>query len=239
VVAFACSDALSGAVACPAAKAITAEGETHIAPVTVIDAAGNRATSAPVTVRIDRTAPVLAPAAPASLLLNASGTAAANAVDAVSGVATQSCAALVTSSVGTRQASCSATDLAGNTAVAPAPYRVVYGFSGYTSPVQNAPVLNVLKAGRSVPLRWRVVDAHGAPVANLASASVNPVSMACPVAGENRIAEYGGNSAALKNLGNGYYQLDWMAAANLRGLCRRLELDLGDGIPRTAQFKFN
>ena len=33
-------------------------------------------------------------------------------------------------------------------------------------------------------------------------------------------------------MGNGYYQLDWLAASSLRGLCRRLELDLGDGVPR-------
>ncbi|QSX79244.1 PxKF domain-containing protein [Agrilutibacter solisilvae] len=239
VVGFACSDALSGVVACPVAQTRTAEGESTVAPVMVVDQAGNRAMSAPVTVRIDRTAPVLAPAAPASLLLNAAAAASANAIDVVSGVSTQSCSAVVTSSVGTRQVNCTATDRAGNTASGSATYRVNYGFNGFTSPVHNPPVLNVLKAGRSVPLRWRVVDANGAPVTNLTSAGVAAVAIACPAAGENRITLYGGNSAALQNLGNGYYQLDWMAATSLRNLCRRLELDLGDGVPRATQFKFN
>jgi hypothetical protein len=40
-------------------------------------------------------------------------------------------------------------------------------------------------------------------------------------------------------LGNGHYPLDWQAASSLRNLCRRLELNLGDGQPRSGQFKFN
>ena len=66
------------------------------------------------------------------------------------------------------------------------------------------------------------------------------VPIACPTtAVPNTITTYGGSSSALQNLGNGYYQLDWTAASSLRGLCRRLELNLGDGVPHVAQFKFN
>jgi hypothetical protein len=135
--------------------------------------------------------------------------------------------------------SCGATDLAGNTATASASYRVVYGFSGFNAPTQNPAVLNVLKAGRSVPLRWRVVNAQGAPVTNLASASVAAIAISCPSATENRIGVYGGGSGQLQNLGNGYYQLDWQSSSSLRGACRRLELNLGDGVVRPALFKFN
>lgn len=238
-VGFSCSDALSG-VACPATQSITGEGSAlSSTAVTVSDAAGNRATSNVVTVRIDRTAPTLAPMAPASVLLNATASASANGSDALSGVAAQACTALVTASVGQRTTTCTVTDQAGNSASAGTGYRVVYGFNGFTAPVQNAPVLNVLKAGRSVPLRWRVLDANGAPVSNLSSASVAAVSIGCPAASENRITVYGGSNASLQNLGNGYYQMDWQSTSALRNLCRRLELDLGDGQPRSVQFKFN
>jgi alpha-tubulin suppressor-like RCC1 family protein len=239
-VGFTCSDSGSGATACPAAQLLTGEGAAIASTArTIVDAAGNSATSNVVTVKIDRTAPTLAPAVAAEMLLNATNTATANGSDGLSGVADASCAALATGTVGSKSVACTVTDRAGNAATASAGYRVVYGFNGYTAPVQNPSVLNVLKAGRSVTLRWRVVDAQGAPVSNLGSASVNAIAISCPVASENRISTYGGSNGQLQNLGNGYYQLDWMAAASLRNACRRLELNLGDGQPRPALFKFN
>ncbi|GAB3346064.1 PxKF domain-containing protein [Lysobacter tyrosinilyticus] len=240
-VGYSCSDAASGVVACPAAQVLGGEGNAIAsAPRSVTDAAGNSATSNVVTVKIDRTAPTLAPVVtPGTLLLNANTSALPNANDALSGLSTKDCAMLATASVGNKTVSCTATDLAGNTATAAAAYRVVYGFQGFNTPVQNPSVLNVLKAGRSVSLRWRVVDAQGAPVSNLTMANVGSTVIGCPVATENRIYTYGGSNAQLQNLGNGYYQLDWMAAASLRNQCRRLDLYIGDGEPRPALFKFN
>src|SRR6476620_1691750 len=90
------------------------------------------------TVKRDATVPVLAPAVtPSVILFNGSGTAAANASDALSGVASQSCVALVTSALGSHASACTATDNAGNTATAAAAYAVIYGFVGFTTPVDN------------------------------------------------------------------------------------------------------
>ena len=241
LVGYSCSDAASGVVACPAMQLIGGEGSAIAsAPRSVTDAAGNSAVSNVVTVKIDRTAPTLAPVVtPGTLLLNANTSAQPNANDALSGLSSKDCAALATASVGNKTVSCTATDAAGNTATASTAYRVVYGFQGFNAPVQNPSVLNVLKAGRSVPLRWRVVDAQGAPVSNLTSANVGGIAISCPSATENRIYTYGGSNAQLQNLGNGYYQLDWMASFSLRGYCRRLELNLGDGEIRPSLFKFN
>lgn len=240
-VGFTCSDATSGAVACPAAQVLGGEGSAIASAVrSIADAAGNSAVSNVVTVKIDRTAPTLAPSVtPGTLLLNATGAANANGTDALSGLAGEQCVPLATGSVGSKSIACTATDRAGNSTSGNASYRVIYGFNGFTSPVQNPSVLNVFKAGRSIPLRWRVVDAQGAPVSNLTAAAVNAVAIGCPVATENRINTYGGNNGELQNLGNGYYQLDWMVASSLRGYCRRLELGLGDGEVRPALFKFN
>jgi len=116
---------------------------------------------------------------------------------------------------------------------------VIYGFNGFSAPVQNPTTLNVIKAGRSVPLRWRVIDANGAPVTDLASAVAVATAISCPNGVENRITTYGSNNGQLQNLGDGYYGLDWMAANALRGQCRRLDLDLGDGVAHSASFKFN
>ena len=240
-VGFTCSDSTSGTVACPAAQVLGGEGAAIVSAArTVTDAAGNSAVSNVVTVKIDRTAPTLAPAVtPGTLLLNAATTANANGGDALSGLASAQCAPLATGTIGSKTVTCTVTDRAGNSASGNANYRVTYGFNGFTSPVQNLSVLNVLKAGRSVPLRWRVVDAQGAPVSNLGATSVGAIAISCPSATENRIYTYGGSSSQLQNLGNGYYQLDWMSAGSLRGYCRRLELNLGDGEVHPALFKFN
>jgi hypothetical protein len=239
-VAFACSDATSGIVACAGAQRLEGEGVLASSAATITDRAGNRATSNQVTAKIDRTAPTLAPAvSPGTVLLNGTASAAANGGDGLSGIAGESCAVLATGSIGTKTVSCTVTDRAGNSASASAGYRMVYGFVGFSSPVQNPSTLNVIKAGRSVPLRWRVIDAQGAPVTDLASATVTATAISCPSATENRIYTYGGSSGQLQNLGNGYYQLDWMVPTSLRGYCRRLDLNLGDGQSHPAQFKFN
>ncbi len=239
-VGFTCADALSGVVTACNPQTMSAEGTSTSSALIVRDAAGNGATSNAVTVRIDRVAPLLAPTvSPNPLLLNATTSATANGVDSGSGIASEQCAPLATATVGSKTASCTVTDAAGNSASAGASYRVVYGFVGFSSPLQNPPTLNVLKAGRSVPVRWRLVDAQGAPVSNLGTAAIGTTAIACPSAVENRISVYGGANSQLQNLGNGYYQLDWAAAVGYRATCRRLNLDLGDGQAHPAQFKFN
>ncbi|HEY1139766.1 MAG TPA: PxKF domain-containing protein [Lysobacter sp.] len=240
LIAWTVSDAESAIVSSTGCNTVSLTTDTPGASFTctVTNAVGVTV-SRTVTIKRDATAPTLAPTVAAEMLLNATNTATANGSDAVSGIASASCVALATGTVGSKSVGCTVSDGAGNTASASASYRVVYGFNGFTSPVQNPSVLNVLKAGRSVQLRWRVVDAQGAPVSGLTSANVGAVAISCPTATENRISVFGGSNGQLQNLGNGYYQLDWMAASSLRNACRRLELNLGDGLLRPALFKFN
>ena len=240
-VVFACADATSGIEHCDDnPQWLDGEGAVSSYGHAAMDVAGNPAISNVVTVNIDHTAPTLAPAVSASvLLLNGTAAVAANGSDALSGIAAQTCDPLDTGSVGVKQVECRVSDRAGNVAAGSASYRVAYGFNGFNAPVQNPSVLNVIKAGRSIPLRWRVVDANGAPVTNLSTAAVTATAISCPSATENRITTYGGGNGQLQNLGNGYYGFDWAAASSLRGQCRRLELDLGDGQVHPALFKFN
>ena len=207
---------------------------------TITDVAGNSAASNVVTVKIDRTPPTLAPVVtPGTLLLNSTVQATAHGTDALSGIASENCVSLATSSVGNKSVNCAVADAAGNSASGSAAYRVVYGFNGFSAPVQNLPTLNVFKAGRSVPFRWRVIDAQGAPVSNLTAAALAATAISCPSVGEYRISIYGGSNSQLQNLGNGYYQLDWLAPSSYRSTCKHLNLDLGDGEAHPAQFKFN
>lgn len=107
---------------------------------------------------VDTTPPSIAPPTfPAGpFLLNGSYAApTANATDAGSGIATTSCDALDTSSVGTKQVTCSATDNAGNT---------VSGTFSYTVGYEVALLYDKNKSyklGSIAPLKVQLRDANG------------------------------------------------------------------------------
>jgi hypothetical protein len=117
---------------------------------------------------------------------------------------------------------------------------LVYEFVGFTSPVDNPPVLNKAKAGQTIPLKWRVLDASGNPVTNLTSVTVRVSSTACTTGLPlDAIEEYAAGASGLQNLGNGYYQYNWKTPKSYAG-CRTIHLDLGEdgGITHDAQFQF-
>ena len=97
---------------------------------------------------------------PNPVLLNGTATVTSGAADALSGLASQSCGALVTNSVGAKSVTCTATDNAGNSNSATVTYNVIYKFSGFFQPVDNLPTLNSVKAGSRHP---RQVQSGGQP----------------------------------------------------------------------------
>ena len=88
------------------------------------DLAGNTGV-AQQSLRIDLSAPVLRPTvSPNPVLFGATATASPNATDAHSGVATASCGAVTTRTLGTRRVLCTATARAGHTELVSVPYTV-------------------------------------------------------------------------------------------------------------------
>jgi hypothetical protein len=76
-------------------------------------------------VKLDRTPPRLAPTVtPKSFPVGGTAVVSANATDSGSGVASQSCGALVTTKAGSYTVTCKATDYAGNSATASTSYTV-------------------------------------------------------------------------------------------------------------------
>jgi hypothetical protein len=92
-----------------------------------------------------------------------------------SGLATASAGSLDldTAAVGAHTASSPApSDNVGHTGhVASCTYTVGYSFSGFGSPVHNAPVINAGKGGRTYPVKWQLGDANGQPIATLGAVS--------------------------------------------------------------------
>ena len=114
-----------------------------------------------------------------------------------------------------------------------------WDFDGFKAPIDNGTVLNAAKAGKVIPVRWRIVDETGAPVTNLASATLTVRTFTCPGAGTvDQLEEYTAGSSGLLNQGNGNYQLNWQTAASYANSCKTLRLDVGDGVLHTALFRF-
>jgi hypothetical protein len=203
------------------------------------------------TLAPDITAPTITlttPANGATYLLNQSVIAGYACQDEVGGSGLASCVGTVaaesvidTSSVGAKSFTVNAADNAGNTNSAAVSYTVVYNFSGFSSPVDLAPTLNVAKAGQSIPLKWRITDANGLPITNLSGVSVTVASLACSLGTTtDALEEYASGNSGLQNLGDGYYQFNWTTPKSYANSCKTLKLNMGEGMgfEHTALFKF-
>ncbi len=130
---FTCSDTESGVASCPADQTFSSDGE-FTASGTATDNAGNTATVSFGQIKIDKTAPTLAPSvSPDPVYLNGTAIVSAGATDSGSGIASQSCNSVDTSIVGPKSVTCTAADFAGNTTILDKSYRVIYRFEGFLS----------------------------------------------------------------------------------------------------------
>lgn len=161
-IAWTCNDALSGVVSCPANSVISSEGSNLSASESVFDKAGNSATGTAAGINLDKTAPTsvafvgglanggsyyfsYVPAPPSC-----------TASDAVSGV--KSCVVSgYSTAVGPHTLTATATDNAGNVQTATLSYAVnSWTVGGFYQPVDMNNVLNTVKNGSTVPLKFEI-----------------------------------------------------------------------------------
>ena len=118
-----------------------------------------------------------------------------------------------------------------------------YEFTGFFRPVRNAPALNVVQAGRAVPVKFSLngdqglsifpTDASGqalypASVA-ISCSTLEPLAGASPVTTTQRL-DY--DEAADQ------YIYVWKTARTWAGTCRQLTVTLNDGSEHLANFRF-
>jgi hypothetical protein len=120
---------------------------------------------------------------------------------------------------------------------------IAHRFIGFLPPVDNPPMLlNVAKAGSSIPVKWKLPDAKGAfirdtkVVASIQSAKIQCTSGAPEDPVENTLAA--GTSGLRYDLANEQFVYAWKAEKSWAGTCRRLLLNLNDGTQHFADFKF-
>ncbi len=253
---FATADATSGVESSSPATspvAVGGEGSLLAIPVTVTDKAGNSKMFMTPTVNIDRTAPSITIATPSNgsnYLLNADLRASYSCGDALSTV--DVCAgpvstgdALDTSTEGTYEFAVSAVDKAGNMASKSQVYSVVirYSFGGFFAPVDNLPIVNSAKAGRTIPVKWSLLDANGSYVVDLATfKSLTSQKISCSSGALVATIEESatsGNSGLRYDSTTNQFIYNWKTASNWKGSCRVLVLEISDGHQQMASFQFD
>ncbi len=114
-------------------------------------------------------------------------------------------------------------------------------FDGFLPPVNNPEELNVGKAGKTYPIKWRCADAAGLPVSSLdVVASLGSQQVACTRiewGGTDALEETTSGFSTLRyDAGSGQYVFDWQTPKSNGTKCYVFVLRLNDGSVHVANF---
>ena len=114
--------------------------------------------------------------------------------------------------------------------------RVVWGFSGFFSPIDNAPAVNVVKAGSAVPVKFSLGGDQGLDILAAGSPASRAYSCSTGVP-TGPLEPTSANGSGLKySQGSDSYHYVWKTDKAWTG-CRRLVLTLSDGTVHEALFQ--
>ena len=114
-----------------------------------------------------------------------------------------------------------------------------YQFTGFFQPI-DMNMINIAKAGQSIPVKWRLTDANGAPISD-PSIFVNLYSQAssCTSSIPPDVVETYSGSSGLQYLGDGYWQFNWKTPKGYAGTCRTMYIEFLGGLKSPiVEFKF-
>ncbi len=251
-VAWNLSDPESGVSSSTGCATTMLTSETPVTGVTLTCSATNgvgQTTSAPVTIKIDKTNPAVtlsAPASGASYVVGSSLSASYSCSDGLSGIATctggqPNGSALSTATVGPQNFSVTATDTAGNQSIVSNGYNIIYTFSGFLPPIVNPPSTNGVKAGQTVPVKWQLRDSSGNYISDLSSVVALGAS---PVACDDSLTAAGAGTDSTGGTTLRYdstaqqFIYNWQTNKSASG-CYQLQLTLKDGTIHSAKFSFS
>ena len=132
-----------------------------------------------------------------------------------------------------------ATDRAGNIREAIRTYDVVWKtFAGFFQPVDNPPTVNVVEAGKGVPVVFTLGGDYGLGV--LAAGFPQSAQVPCPSGPTDKIERtVGGSTSSLSyDAKTQQYTYRWKTAKTWKNTCRELTLKLDDNSVHKALFRF-
>lgn len=131
------------------------------------------------------------------------------------------------------------TDASGNYVECSFTVTVLYNFLGFFQPVDNLPVLNVVNAGKAIPVKFSLSGNKGLNI--FAAGSPSSVSISCdgsaPQSDIDETVNAGGSSLNY-DAGADQYNYVWKTQNSWKNTCRQLILTLNDGTEHRANFKF-
>lgn len=115
-----------------------------------------------------------------------------------------------------------------------------YTISLFAQPVDNQPIVNRAKAGRTLPLKFSVTDQEGMPVLGLTGndVSVDVDLGQCGSSSPTDVMESYSSGSGLVDNGDGTYQYDFKTLRSWAGKCGALTLVTPFGGERSATFEF-
>lgn len=117
-----------------------------------------------------------------------------------------------------------------------------FQFNGFFQPVDMTAVNNA-KAGQTIPVKWQLLDADGAPISDPASfVKLFSYSVNCgtligdPV---DAIEEYAAGASGLQYQGDGNWQFNWKTPKSYTNTCRAMYVEFQGGFKSpVVTFKF-
>lgn len=221
----------------------------HNITLTVTDTGGGSDTDDVVITIQDTLAPDIT--CPANVVVNLpmNSTATSMVVNYPAVTATDSCSSSVTVNstpasgsvfpVGTTTVNATADDGNGHTSNCSFTVTVQYNFAGFFPPVANPPGVNVVQAGRAIPIKFSLSGDKGLGIFAAGSPSSGPI--ACnssdPAVVLEETVTAGGSSLSYDPTSDQYIYV-WKTQASWAGTCRQLVVQLNDGSIYRANFRF-
>ena len=212
------------------------------------DAAGNFSTDVQTITVADGVAPTLNVPADITVNLPLNSTATSMAVS-FAATASDNCSGTVTISyshapgsifpVGTTVVTVTATDAVGNQTVGTFNVTVLYNFAGFFAPVDNLPTLNVVNAGKAIPVKFSLSGDKGLNI--FAANSPYTISINCDGSAPQSDVEEtlnAGSSSLSYSSTSDQYNYVWKTESSWANTCRQLVVKLNDGSEHRANFKF-
>jgi hypothetical protein len=140
--------------------------------------------------------------------------------------------------VGSNTVNCTATDDYGNASTSSFHVNVNYAFSGFFKPIDNLPIVNVVKAGQAIPVKFSLGGNQGLQI--FAAGYPKSMVMTCNGSVQDLVEETvtAGNSSLSYDAGNGQYIYVWKTEKTWGGTCRQLQVKFADGSIKVANFNF-
>jgi len=130
------------------------------------------------------------------------------------------------------------TDTFGNFAVDDTIVSVLYNFTGFFQPVDNLPIVNTVKAGQGVPVKFSLNGDHGLNIFADGYPKIEFVVCGSATADAIETTVTAGSSSLSYDPTTDQYTYVWKTDKSWAGKCGTLQVMFNDGTTQTALFKF-